>query len=67
MRSGDEPRNLLAMLLGLAGAVFCGWLFFSLDGLAVELGLGWLAVGCLYLLFRTRVLTRPLPRMVVDV
>lgn len=66
LRTDGQPRNIFALLVGLFGALFCGWLFFSLDGLAVELGLGWLTIGCLYLLVRTRVLTRPLPRMAVD-
>ncbi|MGV1760121.1 APC family permease [Rhizobium sp. A22-96] len=66
LRGEERERPILAALAGLVGALFCGWLFFSLDRLAVELGLGWLTVGCLYLLFRTRILTRPLPRIAAD-
>lgn len=68
LKQPDERRGrTLLMLVSLVGAIFCASLFLSLDSLAIELGLGWFALGVVYLLGKTRVLTRPLPTMTTDI
>ncbi len=64
--SRNDEGNRLAVLLGVIGALFCAGLFFSLDGAAIELGLGWLVLGLLYLMVKTRGLTRPLPKFSIE-
>lgn len=59
---GSEPGpRWIPLLLGVVGAGVCGWLFISLDRSAMMLGIFWLVVGVIYLLVKTRALTRPLP------
>jgi putrescine importer len=68
MKRPDERRGRTAlMVVAVVGALFCASLFMSLDRLAIELGLSWLALGIVYLLAKTRILTRPLPTIANDV
>lgn len=62
-RKGRMPLVVVAVI----GTLFCASLFMSLDRLAIEFGLSWLALGIAYLLAKTRILTRPLPTMTSDV
>ena len=60
-RSGfDLVRYLLMPLVGFAMSV---WLWTSLSGQSIRLGLIWLAVGVVYLLWLTRGFRRPPPEM----
>ncbi|ABO59551.1 APC family permease (plasmid) [Burkholderia vietnamiensis] len=64
-RGNDSGGKLSAAALALVGALACASLFFSLDGLAVKLGVIWLCVGIVYLACKTRCLTKPLPAVAV--
>ncbi|MBP2236627.1 amino acid transporter [Sinorhizobium kostiense] len=63
----ERSGRALLMLVSVAGALFCASLFLSLDRVAIGLGFGWLGLGLVYLLGKTRVLTRPLPTMTTDI
>ena len=65
--SAERKGRLALMIVAIFGAAFCGSLFLSLDRLALELGLSWFAIGIVYLLAKTRVLKRPLPRLATDI
>lgn len=68
MKRPEERKGRMPLVVVSAiGALFCASLFMSLDRLAIELGLSWLALGIVYLLAKTRILTRPLPTMTSDV
>ncbi|WP_018156243.1 APC family permease [Demetria terragena] len=56
----DAARYIVAPLLGLA---MCLWLWTSLSANSLLLGLGWLAVGALWLGFLTRGFRRPPPQL----
>lgn len=58
------PRNLLVnVLVPLVGAAIDVWLLTNLDLPAKRLGLSWLGVGILYLVYLTRGFRRPPPEM----
>lgn len=63
----DRQRSVRALLgyglLPLIGFVLTAWLWTNLIGFTVLLGLGWIALGVLQLLWHTRGFTRPVPRM----
>lgn len=54
---------LLSVLVPAAGAVFDGWLLYSLDNTAITLGLSWLAIGVVYLAYITGLFRRQPPEM----
>jgi putrescine importer len=60
-----RERNAKAILgwvvLPLLGVTINVWLFFSLDTTAMTVGLVWVGVGLVYLLFRTRFFRAPAP------
>ena len=63
-RGTDEPRNAFAwLLLPAIGAVFTGWLLFSLEKDAKIVGLVWISIGVVYLAWLTRAFTRPPPSL----
>ena len=51
-------NNLVLPLIGFALTV---WLWFSLSGLTLVIGLSWLAAGFIYLAARTNGLRKPTP------
>jgi putrescine importer len=51
------------LLLPLVGVALTGWLWTSLSGQAIKVGLIWLAVGAIYLAAITRGFTRQPPQM----
>lgn len=58
------PRNLLVnVLVPLVGAAIDIWLLTNLDLPAKRLGLSWLGIGILYLVYLTRGFRRPPPEM----
>jgi amino acid transporter len=58
------PKAVLVnLVVPLIGAAVDVWLLTNLDGIAIRLGLGWLALGILYLLYLTRGFRRPPPEM----
>jgi len=60
-RSGGQfVNNLVLPLIGFALTV---WLWFSLSATALQIGLGWLALGLLWLLVLTRGFRRPTPKL----
>jgi amino acid transporter len=54
---------LLNLVVPLIGAAIDIWLLTNLDAIAIRLGLSWLALGILYLLYLTRGFRRPPPEM----
>ena len=50
-------------VLPLIGAAVDVWLLTNLDAIAIRLGLSWLAIGIVYLVFLTRGFRRPPPEM----
>jgi hypothetical protein len=56
-------NNLVLPLIGFALTV---WLWTSLSALALEVGLIWLAVGFVWLLWVTRGFQRPTPVLQVE-
>lgn len=67
---GQKRRGLKAVilyvLLPLAGMAADLWLMFSLDSNAVELGLSWLAIGFVYLMYLTGGLRRQPPELTLE-
>jgi len=67
---GQKRRGLKALvlyvLLPLAGMAADLWLMFSLDANAVELGLSWLAIGFVYLIYLTGGLRRQPPELTLE-
>ena len=57
---------VLYVLLPLAGMAADLWLMFSLDANAVELGLTWLAIGFVYLMYLTGGLRRHPPELTLE-
>lgn len=57
---------LLNLLLPLVGAAVDVWLLTNLDPIAIRLGLSWLGIGILYLVYLTRGFRRPPPEMEFD-
>ncbi|WP_211241409.1 APC family permease [Pseudonocardia spinosispora] len=63
-RGAEERRGVFGYLvLPLIGAVIDLYLLFNLSGLALTLGVCWLALGFVYLLFLTRGFRRPPPEI----
>jgi amino acid transporter len=62
-REGSIPRNLVVPVIGAAVDV---WLLVHLDGIAITLGLCWLALGVCYLAYLTRGFRRPPPEMTFE-
>lgn len=54
------------MMLPVAGMVADLWLMFNLDQKAVVLGLSWLAIGFVYLMFLTNGLRNQPPELVLE-
>jgi amino acid transporter len=54
------------LILPLIGFVLTVWLWFSLSGLTLIVGMCWLGIGLLWLLFVTRGLRRPTPVMDIE-
>ncbi|MFJ8184959.1 hypothetical protein [Streptomyces sp. NPDC096105] len=65
-RSGDRPSLSGFVLLPLAGAAVDVYLLTQLDATATRLGLGWMAIGVVYLVVLTKGLRRPAPELRVD-
>src|SRR5262249_51372663 len=57
---------LLNLLLPLIGAAVDVWLLTHLDSRAIQLGLSWLGIGIIYLVYLTRGFRRPPPEMDFD-
>lgn len=57
---------LINLVLPLAGAAVDVWLLTNLDGVAIRLGLSWLAIGIVYLAYLTKGFRRPPPEMDFD-
>ena len=57
---------LIYGVLPLVGFLLTAWLWTNLAGSTVLLGLVWLALGVIQLLWRTRGFTRPVPQMHLD-
>jgi amino acid transporter len=63
-RGTDAPRSALTWLvLPAIGAAFTGWLLFSLESDAKVVGLVWISIGFVYLIWLTRAFTRPPPSL----
>lgn len=67
----DKQRSFRAILsyglVPLIGFLLTAWLWTSLTAHTVLLGLGWIALGLIQLLWHTRMFTRPVPQMhIVD-
>ncbi len=61
------PRDLVLFgLIPLIGVGLTAWLWTSLSRTTFEVGLSWVAVGILYLLFLTRMFTRKPPTLRLD-
>ncbi|MFQ6172739.1 APC family permease [Oryzobacter sp. R7] len=61
------PRAvLLSLVLPLVGVALTVWLWTSLSGATLLVGLAWLAVGALWLLWVSRGFRRPLPESSMD-
>lgn len=58
-RAGAQAIN--SLVLPLIGFALTVWLWFSLDGLALIIGLCWLAIGFVWLAGVTRGFQRPTP------
>lgn len=63
----DRRRSVGAVIcygvIPLIGFFLTAWLWTSLTGNTVLLGLAWIAVGFIQLMWHTRMFTRPVPRM----
>jgi putrescine importer len=57
----ERNRVLMNLVLPLIGFLLTGWLWFSLSGLTLVIGLCWLGVGFIWLLGVTRGFQRPTP------
>jgi putrescine importer len=62
-REGSILRNIVVPVVGAAVDV---WLLVHLDGIAITLGLCWLALGVCYLAYLTRGFRRPPPEMTFE-
>jgi amino acid transporter len=62
-RAGERPNVLGYLIAPLIGAIIDVWLLNNLGSLARELGLGWLAIGFVYLLVLTRGFRRQPPEI----
>lgn len=63
-RTEPSPRDFIRFLLIPAlGAIADLWLLVSLDGHAIKLGLGWLAIGVVYLAYLTKGFKQEPPEM----
>lgn len=62
-RRRDGAAWLTFLLLPLIGVALTAWLWTSLSGIALTVGLSWLGVGFVYLLVLTRGFTRKPPQM----
>lgn len=61
------PRAvLLSLVLPLVGVALTLWLWTSLSGMTLLVGLAWLVVGALWLVWVTRGFRRPLPEAAMD-
>jgi amino acid transporter len=65
-RSGSRPALLGFVLLPLAGATVDIYLITQLGTTATELGLGWIAIGIVYLAVITKGFRRPAPELRPD-
>ncbi|MFI8302147.1 APC family permease [Streptomyces sp. NPDC085927] len=65
-RSGSRPSLFGFVLLPLAGAAVDIYLITQLGATATKLGLGWMAIGVVYLAVITKGLRRPAPELRVD-
>lgn len=57
---------LLSLVLPLVGVALTLWLWTSLSGMTLLVGLAWLVVGALWLVWVTRGFRRPLPEAGMD-
>ncbi|CAN5264987.1 amino acid permease [soil metagenome] len=63
----EQERNAFNnLVLPLIGFVLTVWLWFSLSGLALTVGLIWLAIGFVWLLIVTRGFQRPTPVLALE-
>ncbi|MFR0693503.1 APC family permease [Enterobacterales bacterium AE_CKDN230030158-1A_HGKHYDSX7] len=64
-RTRDGAGLLLGVLFPFIGLITAGWMLVSLDKDALIMGCGWLALGAVYLAFRTRLFRHPVPDALV--
>jgi putrescine importer len=62
-RRGPVLTNLVFPVIGAAVDI---WLLLNLDGIALTLGLIWLGLGVLYLLYLTRLFRVPPPEITFE-
>lgn len=66
-RAADSPRRIIAyVVVPVIGVSLCLWLWTSLSGPTFVVGLSWVAVGVLILLWLTRGFRRPAPTLQID-
>lgn len=59
-----DPKSLMIYgVMPAIGILFCLWLWTSLDFLAIKVGLLWLLIGFLYLLYLTNMFKKPTPKV----
>jgi putrescine importer len=61
-----EKNVLNNLVLPIIGFLLTAWLWTSLSGLTLEVGLIWLAIGFIWLLFMTRGFQRPTPVLEIE-
>jgi amino acid transporter len=66
LRERSGVALLRHLILPLIGFILTVWLWFSLSGLTLVVGLCWLGAGLLWLLIVTRGLRRPTPTMDIE-
>ncbi|MEN1968750.1 APC family permease [Lentibacillus sp. N15] len=54
---------ILYLLLPLIGVILCIWLWTSLSKFAFLLGISWLIIGCIYLMYLTRMFKKQPPEL----